>query len=289
MQAWRLGIRVQADHLWKWKDVVRAALPFAIAGICVKVYSYMDTLLLRELWGEVSVGYYAIAYKVTYAFQFLPLAFVAALYPGMSAAAKEREALQTILEESLRLMMVVAAPLAALLSSFAPSIVLMAYGKEYSGSIAPMTILPWVLIPIFFDFPIGSLLNATHRASQKTIAMFVAMIINVAMNLLLIPRLGPAGAAWSAIVSFVGLACMGIWFIRHDVSSLRLVGSLIVRGLLVAMGVCVTMWAVHDRLALPQQVLFAVPLVFLLLVLTGLIRRDDLARFRPWITRQRGL
>jgi O-antigen/teichoic acid export membrane protein len=176
--------------------------------------------MLQRLHGSVDVGEYAVAYKLTYALQFLPLAFVAALYPGMSNAAQnDRAALPGILKGSLRLMMIVSVPLTALLSSLAYIIIPLVYGAQFIGSIAPLIVLPWVLIPIFLDFPIGSLLNATHRAGQKTAAMGITMVVNVIANALLIPTMGPAGAAWAGVISFVILFALGWWFARSDIDS----------------------------------------------------------------------
>ena len=278
----RMGIRCTSSQDWAWKDVIRAAAPFALAGLCVKIYSYVDTLLLRQIWGEVAVGYYAVAYKVTYAFQFLPLAFVAALYPGMSAAAKEKVQLQTILEGSLRLMMLVAAPLSALLSAFAPTIVRFVYGDQYQGSIAPLIILPWVLIPIFVDFPVGSLLNATHRAMKKTTAMFVTMVVNVVANIILVPRFGPSGSAWAGVMGFVCLVLVGIWFIRHDLSGIRFILSLFIRGLSLAGILWFSIRFSQPYLPLFLELVFASFLTLFLLILFRFLRREDFIQLQEW-------
>ena len=287
-KARQLGVHLESVSVWSWKDVMKAALPFAIAGLCVKVYSYVDTLMLRQIWGEVAVGYYAVAYKVTYAFQFLPLAFVAALYPGMSAAyaSKERGALQGILEGSLRLMMLIAAPLAALLSAFSSVVILRVYGAQYAGSILPLAILPWVLIPIFVDFPIGSLLNATHRAIQKTTAMFITMIVNVIGNAILVPLYGPSGAAWSGVISFWCLVCIGIWFIRKDLSSLFFLVSLFMRGLLVAGLLWLFVVKALAPFMLPLQVVGAGLMALVLVIVFRLLQWQDIVQVRGWFTRR---
>ncbi|HWQ99418.1 MAG TPA: oligosaccharide flippase family protein, partial [Candidatus Methylomirabilis sp.] len=107
-----------------WGDagmLARQAVPFALAGIFVKVYSYLDSIMLKAFHGEAAVGTYSVAYKVTYALQFLPLVFIAALFPALSAvhASGDRAALKRIFAGSLRLMAIVGAPLAAGLSALA--------------------------------------------------------------------------------------------------------------------------------------------------------------------------
>src|SRR5688572_18536195 len=218
-RALKLGLYPQSGSS-PIKNLLVAAVPFGLAGIFVKIYSYVDSIMLQRLHGSIDVGEYAVAYKLTYALQFLPLAFVAALYPGMSNAAQnDRAALPSLLKGSLRLMMIASVPLSALLSSLAYIIVPTLYGKQFEGSIAPLMVLPWVLILIFLDFPIGSLLNATHRAGKKTLAMGITMIVNVIANALLIPTMGPAGAAWAGVISFVILFSLGWWFARSDIDS----------------------------------------------------------------------
>lgn len=269
------------------KHLLRSALPFGLAGIFVKIYSYVDSLMLKQIHGATDVGEYAVAYKLTYALQFLPLAFVAALYPGMSNAAQnDRAALPGLLKGSLRLMMVASVPMAALLSSLAYIIVPLLYGRQFDGSIAPLMVLPWVLIPIFLDFPIGSLLNATHRAGQKTLSMGITMVINVVANALLIPSLGPTGAAWAGVISFIVLFGLGWFFARSDIDSPWL-ARLLVQGL----GAALVTWSAVTYLTPAMTpaffaMVFACAIAVVSLFLFRLITVADVLMAMAWLKRR---
>ncbi len=284
-QAQRLGLSPLADdpsHAW-W-PLMRAAMPFALAGIFVKVYSYVDTLLLKHFHSAVEIGHYAVAYKITYAFQFLPLTFVAALYPGMSSAhaADDREGLRTVFAGALRLMMLVSVPIAAGLSALSPWLPRL-YGRAYAGSIAPLTVLAWVLIPIFLDFPVGSLLNATHRAAKKTTAMGAAMVVNIVMNVLLVPAFGPLGAAWSGLISFTLLCVIGFWFTRRDFLSLPWLASLLLRGALAAS--LIWMFTRFAMAHLSAWFVFPLTGIVMVVIVFGmrLLLLDDLRLIRSWL------
>lgn len=233
VQAWRRKATPIGAGLISFKSLFLAALPFGLAGLFVKIYSYTDSLLLRQYFGHASVGQYAVAYKLTYALQFLPLTFVAALYPAMSSefASGDHQGLRRSLKNGLRLMMLAGVPLSALLSALAKPIILTFYGQPYAGAIAPMMVLPWVLIPIFLDFPVGSLLNATRRSSLKTTSMGITMVINVLLNLVLVPKYGPLGAAYAGVVSFWLLLLLGLWFARADLPEKGWFASFFLRGL----------------------------------------------------------
>jgi O-antigen/teichoic acid export membrane protein len=214
LQIRRLGLQLATPV---WADIIslsHQAVPFALAGMAVKVYSYVDSLMLQAFNGSTAVGYYAAAYKMTYAMQFLPLTFTAALYPALSAAwaGKEHEKLKSEFTGALKLMAAISFPIAAGLSALAPRYMTLFYGERFAGSIPAMQVLPWVLIPIFLDFPVGALLNGSNRAYLKTSAMIGTMVLNVILNAILVPAYGPLGAAWAGVFSFWFLYLVGTMF-----------------------------------------------------------------------------
>lgn len=201
---------------WSGNDarvIMKMAFPFALAAIFVKVYSYIDSIFISKFLDTTAVGLYAIAYKFTYAFQFLPLAFVAALYPGMSAVAgKDEVALNRILLKSMWYMAILSAPIVFGLYAIAPEAILLA-GDGYIGGTSVLQTLVFVLIPIFLDFPIGALLNASGKQTIKTAIMGVTMVINIVLNVVLIPKVGILGAGYAALASFVFMFIAGLFFI----------------------------------------------------------------------------
>jgi O-antigen/teichoic acid export membrane protein len=195
------------------RAILVMAIPFALAAIFVKVYSYVDSIFISKMLDTTAVGLYAIAYKFTYAFQFLPLAFVAALFPGMSAVAgKDQETLERILCRSLWYMAIISAPIVFGLYAIAPEAIALA-GEGYEQAVGLLQTLVFVLIPIFLDFPIGALLNASGKQSIKTAIMGVTMVINIVLNAILIPHVGILGAVYAALASFIFMLVAGLFYI----------------------------------------------------------------------------
>lgn len=292
---WNLGwswSRVQREDMGSFrptvddlKSVARLALPFALAGIFVKVYSYLDTMIIEAFHGVSAVGNYAVAYKVTYAFQFIPLVFIAALYPAMSAefAKKDKESLKRVFAGSLRIMAMVGAPIAAGLSAIAPRFIPILYDVQFLGAVMPLTILPWVLLPIFIDFPVGSLLNATNRAHLKTAAMGAAMVVNAVMNVLLVPKYGPVGAAWAGVGSFSFLLLAGLSFAWRELPSIPWFAWLFARS--AAVGALI--WFAVRTLGAPMpfllMVLFGAAVGITALLVFRLLTMADLQAMHRWL------
>lgn len=256
------------------------AIPFGIAGISVKLYSYVDSLLLYTFHGATTVGMYAVAYKMTYALQFLPLTVTAALYPALAKywAEKRHDDLARTFLGSMRFLAAIGFPLSAGLSALAPRLISSIYGSRYDGAIAPFVILPWVLLPIFIDFPIGALLNATHRAHLKTTAMVITMLINVGLNVWLVPLHGPVGAAWAGVASFWTLMFIGFFFTRRDTQGVWPAVSILTRATGAAACAWVAWRMIGGFFSLPTAIMFGAAISILLAFALKLITREDVLR-----------
>lgn len=184
------------------------AIPFAVAAVFARLYSYADTVLLSKLAGDVAVGWYSIPYKITFAFQFIPLALIAALYPRFSEYFdKDKERLARLFEQSMKYLLLIAFPIAVGIAVLAKDIVLSLYTAEYLPSVLPLRILIISLIFSFISFPIGAFLNACNKQVTQTVIVGIALAINIVLNLLLIPKIGVAGAA---IAAFAGNALLAV-------------------------------------------------------------------------------
>ena len=194
-------------------SLFKIAYPFALAGIFVKVYSYLDSVLLSKMVGDAAVGFWSVAYKLTYAFQFIPMAFAAAAFPAMSAYfVSDKIMLRKTFERVLFYLAILAVPIAFGIFSLAEPLILKLYGTSYAASVLPLQVAIFTVIFIFLNYPVGSLLNATDRQMTNTAIMGVCMGLNVVLNVILIPRYSFLGAAISAVISHALLFTIGLIF-----------------------------------------------------------------------------
>jgi len=197
----------------------KIAYPFALAGIFVKVYSYLDSVLLSKMVGDTAVGFWSVAYKLTYAFQFIPMAFAAAAFPAMSAYfVSDKTMLRKTFERLFFYLAILAVPISFGIFSLAEPLVLKLYGASYAASILPLQVAIFAVIFIFLNYPVSSLLNATDRQMANTIILGVSMLINVVLNVILIPRLSFLGAAISVVISHSFLFILGLIFVGRVVA-----------------------------------------------------------------------
>jgi len=167
---------------------------------------------LNRLAGNAAAAFYGVPYKFVFAFQFVPIALAAALFPTYSREAGQGKArLGELFWNAERYLMLVALPLVAGIVSLAHPLIVTFYKTQYLPSVPIMMILAWCLIPSFLDYPVGALLNASHKQNIQTAFMGLIMCMSIILNLLLIPRFGAIASACAALVGnstlFVGGLC----------------------------------------------------------------------------------
>lgn len=194
--------------------IAKIALPFAFAAVFARVYSYIDSILLSKLAGDVQVGLYSVPYKITYAFQFFPLALMAVLYPKFSEYfATNKQKLAFVFERGIKYLLIIVMPITFGIGVLSHDIILTFFRPEYVNSQLPLQILLVGLIFSYISFPIGAFLNACNRQVTQTTIVGLVMVINIILNVLLIPYYGVVGSAISALVGNMFLTILGYIFV----------------------------------------------------------------------------
>lgn len=195
------------------KFLLKTVWPFAVAGLFLKGYSYADAILLYNMAGKTAAGYYSLPYRAVNAFQFIPMAFSAALLPAFSFFyISERHTLKRAFEKATLYLAAISIPISLGTIALAEEIIVKFFGKPFLPSVIALQILMCNLIFLFLDFPAGTLLNACDKEKTNTIVMGIAMALNIASNLLLIPRLGVVGSSISMIISTLFLVISRMYF-----------------------------------------------------------------------------
>lgn len=225
-----------------WLKLLRLAWPFAAAAILVKIYGYIDTVLLSILSNEHAVGLYSVAYKVTFALQFIPTAFSASLFPAFSNYfVADKDKLTRVFQTSIIYLTAIAVPVSFGIISLAEPIVTHIY-PAYTQAIIPLQILIFSLIFLFATFPVGSLLAGCNKQEKNTLNMGLAAMTSLVANSLLIPKFGPTGAAIASLISTLVLLSSGLWFARQVIkttsfqTNVRL-GKILLSGVVMALAI----------------------------------------------------
>jgi len=208
-KTWKLSLKPIFD--WRLvKLVLRLSLPFGIYAIFQKVYSYFDTVLLATLAGDYYVGIYQISFKIINAIQFLPLAFLASLYPAMSAYwLDNRQQLAITFERAMNYLIIISLPISGGVIMLADKIILI-FKSGYGEAILPLQLSIAALLFMFTAYPVGSLLNACDKQKLNTVIMGLTVLASVILNLILIPKFQAVGASLAVLLSSIFMLVLGL-------------------------------------------------------------------------------
>ena len=226
------------------KEFVNKALPFAMAGIFVPIYFNIDKVMLSVMKGDAAVGWYSGATTLVYALLIIPSAFNGSIFPIMSRwYITDKNSLKVLYEKSFKYLLMLALPIAVGTTILADRIVLLVLGEEFVNSIIVLQILVWVLVFMFLNNLIGSVLGAINKQMVGATFAGVAALLNILLNLLLIPEFGGVGAAIATIATEgVGFICICHYVSTHmyKISAHRVVVKPLVASLVMGLFLVLT-------------------------------------------------
>ncbi|MCU0481161.1 MAG: oligosaccharide flippase family protein [Anaerolineae bacterium] len=183
--------------------MMRQSYPLMFNHLLATIFFQIDIILLEAIKGARLVGQYSVAYRWMMALNVIPAFFTQALLPIMSRQAQsDKDALKRTYSLGVKLLVMLAVPLAVIFTMLADSLTLLLGGAEYMpvGAIT-LQIMIW-------SIPIGWINSLTQYALiavdlQKRItgAFVVAVSFNIITNLIFIPQYGYQAAAVTTILS----------------------------------------------------------------------------------------
>lgn len=196
-----------------WRRSARFALP-AYGGNMAAYLTYRaDEFIIAALLAPDQLGYYVLAVGLVERLWILPGAVSAALLPHLTNSEARDPALPAKIARHV-LLWVGAASL--LLFVVADWVVELLYSPAFAPAAAP---LRW-LLPGIFALSIAKVVLAEIIAREKihypSLASGVAVLLNIGLNLLLVPYMGISGAALASSVSYALLAVMWIWYYTRE-------------------------------------------------------------------------
>ena len=184
-----------------WKPTIKQSLPLAITSIFNVLVFMLDSVLLSIMSGMDAVGFYNAAFRLMEALivfqQYIPLPY--SLFSQFYIV--HQKPLKTAYVKSFKYLTILSLPIAVGITLLAEPIILLLYKTAYMPSILTLQIVVWVLPFIFINYIQGSLLTAMNRQVTFLKITAVSLVLNVAMNIVLIPMYSFLGAAIATVIT----------------------------------------------------------------------------------------
>ena len=203
-------------------------LKLFIPVIAISLYTSMDKILLGALAGETQTGYFEYSEKLSKIPMALITAMTTVMLPRMSssiAAGDKRKALSQ-LENSLWVMLVLAFAFCFGIVAIAPEFAPVFLGEEFAECDIMMALLAAIIPLVSMSNVLGKqYLLPTFRDTLYTASLCAGAVVNVAVNLMLIPRLGAMGAVIATVAAEFTVMLAQMIIVRHELPLLKYISS----------------------------------------------------------------
>jgi O-antigen/teichoic acid export membrane protein len=182
--------------------VVREAAPLGAAAILTTIYYRSVFLLLSFIKGDEVVGYYNSAYALVMGLLVVPATFSSTLLPRMSDYFRnDPERLDNLYRTGFKYMFYFGISVAVGATILAGPIYQLVYPESYKPGAAVLQILIWALALMFVNALQGAHLVARNLKKQLMYFTLGGAVVNIALNLILIPSYSFTGAAVGSVAS----------------------------------------------------------------------------------------
>ncbi|PKN87292.1 MAG: flippase [Deltaproteobacteria bacterium HGW-Deltaproteobacteria-1] len=185
------------------KILLKDSWPLILSGLAIMVYMRIDQLMLGQMLGNESVGIYSAAVRISEIWYFIPIAIVASVFPSIIEAKKQDETIYNQRLQKLYDMMVILALSLALLMTFLSDwVVTLLFGNAYQQSGPILAIHIWAGIFVFLGVASGKWFLIEGLQRYTFYRTLLGAVVNVGLNILMIPKFGATGAAYATVISY---------------------------------------------------------------------------------------
>lgn len=265
-----------------FKELVSFGLPYLPATLAVVLLDVIDRVLMERLAGLDATGIYNAGVKLGLFMALFVAAFRFAWQPFFLATSKQEDAKQ-IFAKVLTYFTMLGTLIFLAISFFIEEIVrLQVFGKSLIGpefwdgtQVVPAILLAYLLFGVYVNFTVG--IQLEKKTKVMPVVTGSGVLINIVLNLILIPRFGMMGAAYAKIAGYA-VMCTALYIFAQRVYNIeyefgRLLKLAAVTAVLFFLGTIENGWDILLKFAL----LLGFPL---LLFVTGFFEKRELQKMK---------
>ena len=198
------------------KDYSKFAFPMVIASASAIIMTNIDKVLIQLFWSSRQVGEYFASYNISRYLVFFSNALGLLLFPTISEyhAKKDLKKISLLIRNSERYLSMIVFPIIIIMVVLAESIIHVMLSDKYLPAVRVLQILPFFALIEVFSRPYLAQLKGMNMPHIIRNRVLIMVIVNVFLNLLLIPKdirniginlfgLGATGAAIATVISYI--------------------------------------------------------------------------------------
>lgn len=188
--------------LSKGNALLKKSYNYILSGMMVAIYGQTDKLMLKQMLGEESVGYYATAVALCSMWTFVLSAVIDSMYPTIIRSFKTSSIeFEKKNRQLYAIVFYVSVFVSLVFTIFGELIVSILYGEQYLPAVMPLKMITWYTAFSYFGVARNAWVVCNNMQKYLKYMYIAASVINVILNLLFIPVIGAVGAALASLIT----------------------------------------------------------------------------------------
>lgn len=210
------------------QQLFNSSWPLIMSGFIISVYMKIDQIMIKEMLDLHSVGLYSAAVRISEAWYFIPMVLTGSLFPAIINSKKISSKLYYLRLQSLfNLLFWFSTILSIIVTFFGDIFISFLYGDEYSQSSLVLTVHIWAGIAVSFGAVWSKWIIAENKQKYIIVFHLSSMLMNILMNLILIPIYGILGSAIATAFSCISAQLIALFFYKRKISLQFLLNAII--------------------------------------------------------------
>lgn len=185
------------------KNLLKDSWPLMLSGIAISIYMQIDQVMIKNMLDTNAVGNYAVAVRLSEVWYFIPMAITSSVFPAIINAKKISEKLYYERLQKLYDLMVWSAIVISLpVMLLSNNIIKLLFGIQYQEATGVLRIYIWATVFVFLGVASSQYLLAENYTRISFLKSIMGAIVNVILNIILIPKFKINGAAIATVISY---------------------------------------------------------------------------------------
>lgn len=245
-----------------WRELFAEAWPLGVVTMLGIVYYRIDTVILSILRSPIDVGIYGAPYKMLDLLVVVPSIFMGNVFPAITRLLHtEKARVEWLIQAAFDMLMILGLGMITGLIVIAPAIIHVVAGSDFVSahtlalagrpvtSVTVLVILAIALLPIFLGNLWGPIVIALGNQRSLIKPGIYAVVLNVVLNLILIPRGSYLAAAVVTVITEAYIAI--VWgIVAHQHLDFRLRLGRTAKAVLAALLMAIVVWPLRESMIL---------------------------------------
>jgi O-antigen/teichoic acid export membrane protein len=193
--------------------ILKKSYPYGILVLLMTFYNRIDAVMLERMLpdGKIQSSIYASAYRLLDAANMIAYLFAGLLLPLFARMLKLREKIEDLVKLSVSLLMVLSLGSAIATWFFAKEITQLLYAHHVTESAQVLSLLMACFVFVSLTYVFGTLLTANGNLRELNLMAGAGMLLNIGLNIILIPNYKALGSAMSSLITQSLMALIQIY------------------------------------------------------------------------------